>query len=335
MTTPEIVKAGEHLERRAAVRTEPTARLARMIEIRALEDRMRELFAQGLVHGTTHTCHGQEAVAVGIAAALEPTDQVTCTYRGHGIALALGMTPETVSGEILGRTTGCVGGRGGSMHLCEPEVGLLPTFAIVGGGIPVAAGAALTADVLGTGHVAVSVFGDGASNIGAFHEGLNLAAIWKLPAVFVCENNVYGEYSRIDLTTPVDDIATRAASYDIPGVIVDGQDVEAVRGAVLDAVDRARQGGGPSLIEAKTYRFAGHSRADTAPYRPAGELDAWLLRDPIDLYRESLVTAGTITDDEAAAIDEAARRRVDEAVEASLAAPTPGIAAMFDDVWVG
>lgn len=324
----------QQLERRAAVTNDPASRLDRMVEIRALEDRIRELFAAGLVHGTTHTCHGQEAVAVGVAAAVLATDFVTCTYRGHGFALALGMLPETVSGEILGRTTGCVGGRAGSMHLCGPDVGLLPTFAIVGAGIPVAVGAALSADVRGTDQIAVAVFGDGAANIGAFHEALNLAAIWALPVVFVCENNVYGEYSRINLTTPIEDIATRASSYGMPGEIVDGQDVEAVRSAMLGAAARARDGGGPSLLEMKTYRFAGHSRADAAPYRPTGELDAWLERDPIDLYRDALLADGMLDDEGAKRLEEDAKQRVAEAIDAALSAPTPDVRAMFDNVWV-
>lgn len=321
-------------ERRSQVTEDPVSRLDRMIEIRALEDRIRELFAEGRVVGTTHTCHGQEAVSVGVAAALRPTDQLTCTYRGHGMALALGMSPETVAAEILGRTTGCMGGRGGSMHLCDPDIGLLPTFAIVGAGIPVAVGAALTADVLGTDDVAVAVFGDGASNIGAFHEGINLAAIWSLPVVFICENNVYGEYSRIDLTTPVEDIAIRATSYGIPGHIVDGQDVDAVMSEVGAAVAAARAGGGPSLLEIKTYRFAGHSRADTAPYRPPGELEEWQKRDPIDMYRAKLIADGTLDATTAEEVERAAKQRVSDAVDEALDAPTPDTQDMFKNVWV-
>ena len=184
------------LDRRLMLK-DPILRWDRMLEIRNLEDRIKDLFAEGLVHGTTHTCQGQEAVSIGIAMSLRPTDQVCCTYRGHGAALALGMTVDSVLGEIMGRTIGAIGGVGGSMHLSEPTIGLLPTSAIVGAGIPIAVGAALSAQVLGEDRCAVSIFGDGASNIGAFHEGLNLAAIWKLPVVFICENNTYGEYSRL------------------------------------------------------------------------------------------------------------------------------------------
>ena len=284
--------AGVSLDRRLRLQSGRAGRYEAMCEIRAFEDRVQAMFFEGTVHGTTHTCQGQEAVSVGIAAAARPTDTVTCTYRGHGHALALGMHPVTVLGEIMGRRAGSVGGVGGSMHLCDTSIGLLPTFAIVGAGIPVAAGAALTAQVKGTDDAAIAIFGDGASNIGAFHEGLNLAAIWNLPAVFVCENNQYGEYSAIHLTTPVENIADRAASYGIPGHVVDGQDVDVVASAVGEALERARAGHGPSLLEMKTYRYAGHSRADTAPYRPEGEFDRWYERDPINTYRGRLIEEG-------------------------------------------
>ena len=202
--------------------------LARMIEIRRVEENVQTLYNDGHIRGSTHLANGQEAVSVGIAVAARVTDIVTCTYRGHGTALALGVTPEGVLGEICGRSIGCIGGVGGSMHLGDMSVGLLPTFAIVGAGVPVATGAALTAWVRGTDDAAIAIFGDGSTNIGAFHEGLNLAGILKLPVVFVCENNLYGEYSRINLTTPVEHLADRAASYGFPGVSVDGQDVDAV-----------------------------------------------------------------------------------------------------------
>jgi len=305
------------LERREKLQADRLVQYETMVEIRAFEDRVKEIFFEGLVHGTTHTCQGQEAVAVGIAAAARPTDTVTCTYRGHGVALALGLTPESILGEIRGRQMGSVGGVGGSMHLCDMSVGLLPTFAIVGAGIPVAAGAALTAQVRGTDDAAIAVFGDGASNIGAFHEGINLAAIWKLPVVFICENNQYGEYSRIDLTTPIENIADRAVGYGIPGVVVDGQDVDAVTRAVGEALDRARSGDGPSLLELKTYRYAGHSRADTAPYRPEGEFEEWFERDPINSFRARLIQEGGLTEDGAAEIDERVKARI-AAAEATV-----------------
>jgi pyruvate dehydrogenase E1 component alpha subunit len=300
-----------------------------MVEIRLVEESVLKLFGEGIIPGTTHTCQGQEAVCVGIAAATRPTDTVACTYRGHGMALALGATREAVLGEILGRQIGCMGGLGGSMHLSDPSVGLLPTFAIVGAGIPVATGAALTAQVLGTDAVAISVFGDGSANIGAFHEALNLAAIWKLPVVFVCENNLYGEYTRIDRTTPVTDIAVRATSYAIPSDIVDGQDVDEVYAAVAAAVERARQGGGPTLVEAKTYRYAGHSRSDKATYRPAGELDKWLERDPITLFGQKLVSESAADQSELDAIKKHAGALIDQALELVLASPPPTHAQML------
>lgn len=323
------------LERREVLKDDRVARYRRMVEIRAFEDKVKELFDEGIVHGTTHLAQGQEAVAVGISVAARPSDVVTCTYRGHGIALALGLTQESVLGEIMGRTSGSVGGIGGSMHLCDMTVGLLPTFAIVGAGIPVAAGAALTAQVNGTDDAAIAVFGDGASNIGAFHEGLNLAAIWKLPVVFVCENNQYGEYSRIDLTTPITDIADRAKSYGIPGIIVDGQDIDAVEDVVTTALDRARSGDGPTLVEAKTYRYAGHSRADTAPYRPEGEFEKWYERDPINSFRERLISEGAVTAEGADAIVDEVAAELERVVDTVKATPSPGADAMFHNVYSG
>ena len=328
-----MTAVNEALARRERLKVSPTERLSRMLEIRYFEDRVRELFAEGMVIGTTHTVQGQEAVSIGISTAARPTDMVAATYRSHGIALALGMTPLVVMAEILGRTAGSVGGVGGSMHLCDVSVGLLPTMAIVGAGIPVAAGAALTSQVRGTDDAAIAIFGDGASNIGAFHEGINLAAIWKLPVVFICENNLYGEYSPIRTTTAIDDIANRAASFGIPGVIVDGQDVDAVHKAVDEALAHARSGEGPTLLEMKTYRFAGHSRADTGPYRPEGELDRWLERDPIKLYAARLIEKGDLTEADIDALTDQAKAIVEETVEQSLASPVPDVSAMFTNIY--
>jgi acetoin:2,6-dichlorophenolindophenol oxidoreductase subunit alpha len=279
--------------RRAALANR-AGQLLRMIEIRVVEERIQRLFSDGKVRGSTHLCNGQEAVAVGIALSTRCDDTVTCTYRGHGHALALGVTPRQVLGEICGRAAGCAGGVGGSMHLLEPSVGLLPTFAIVGAGLPVACGAAIAARVGKRDSVAIAIFGDGAANIGAAHEALNFAAIRALPVVFVCENNLYGEYTRIEKTTPVEHIAMRAAGYGMPGHVVDGQDIDAVAEAMAGAAARARQGEGPSLLEMKTYRYSGHSRSDPAKYRPAGELETWLARDPISIFAERLVSEGAI-----------------------------------------
>jgi pyruvate dehydrogenase E1 component alpha subunit len=317
--------------RRAAL-ADRVEQLKRMVEIRAVEARIQKLFADGMVRGSTHLCNGQEAVSVGIARALDPDDVVTCTYRGHGHALALGANPVQVLGEICGRTVGCAGGLGGSMHLMEASVGLLPTFAIVGAGLPVACGAAMAAKARGTDRVAVAIFGDGSTNIGAFHEALNFAAIRKLPIVFICENNLYGEYSRINLTTPVSDIAVRATSYAIPGVIVDGQDVDAVSKAVATAVARARKGEGPSLLEMKTYRYSGHSRSDPATYRPAGELDAWLKRDPIELFAKVLVDEKAIGANDLASMKDSVAKAVDKDADTVLAAPEPAQKEIFAHV---
>lgn len=321
------------LDRREAVRTDRVKRLERMLEIRAFEDRCRDLFAEGIVKGTTHTAQGQEAVAVGVASALQPTDKVTCTYRGHGHALALGMEPVTVMGEILGRQIGSIGGVGGSMHLCDMDIGLLPTFAIVGAGIPVAVGTALSAQVRGTDEVGVAIFGDGTTNIGAFHESLNLASIWRLPTLFVIENNVYGEYSRYNVTTPIKDLARRADGYAMPWRIVDGQDVDQVTQQVGELVSEIRAGAGPQLVELKTYRYAGHSRSDPAAYRPAGEFDSWLERDPIERFEARLRAEQALGADEVTAMHERVAARIEDAVAMAMQSPEPDIDEMFAHVW--
>ncbi len=291
----------------------------RMVEIRLFEDKVQELFQQGMIEGTTHLCQGQEAVSVGAAAALGPADYLTVTYRGHGHAIARGVELESLFAELMGRSTGCCRGVGGSMHFTDVSRGLLGAFAIVGAGLPVAVGAAFSAKLKGEDRVALTFFGDGTTNIGTFHESLNMAAVWKVPVVFIIENNLYGEYSAVRETTPIDDLAERAHSYDIPGVVVDGQDVEAVHAAVQTAVARAREGDGPSLLEMKTYRYRGHSRTDPAKYRVPGELEQWKERDPIELFGASL------------ALDEEARRQVwtevlteiDEAAARAAEAPYP------------
>jgi len=319
------------LVRRTAL-SDPVERLRRMIEIRNAEDVIKELFAAGLVAGSTHTCQGQEAISVGVAAVLRPTDMVSATYRGHGHAMALGMPPAVVVAEILGRVGGCVGGVGGSMHMSSRAIGLLPTMAIVGAGIPIAAGVAWSAQLRGTDDVAVAIFGDGTSNIGAFHEGLNLAAVWRLPVVFICENNLYGEYSPLDATTAVKDISERAASYAMPSAVVDGQDLDVVVASVQQAVDRARSGGGPTLLEMKTYRYSGHSRSDAATYRPAGELDLWLARDPIDICAARLVRTGALTETDLAAMHSEVAESVQAAVEAAKHSAEPTTEDMFAHV---
>lgn len=313
------------IERRAILGT-AEGRLERMVEIRRVEERIQSLYSEGHVRGSTHLANGQEAVAVGIASVLRPSDTVTCTYRGHANALALGLTPEEVLGEICGRQIGCGGGIGGSMHLLGPDVGLMPTFAIVGAGVPIAAGAALTAQTTGTDAMALTVFGDGACNIGAVHETMNLASVWRLPMVFVIENNLYGEYSPIARTTPIVDLAHRADAYAIPWAIVDGQDVDAVMQALTSAVDRARSDGGPTVLEMKTYRYSGHSRSDAASYRPKGELEMWQRRDPIAIASNALPNV------DLRALEAAVDRRVASAVEIALASPSPEIKALLEHV---
>lgn len=318
--------------RREVLRDDELARFERMLEIRRFEERLNELFATGAIHGTTHLAIGQEALAVGLAAELRTTDTVTATYRGHALALALGMSPRSVLSEIMGKSEGSTGGLGGSMHVSDDAIGLLPTFAIVGAGLPVAAGAALAYQYRGEDSVAVAVFGDGSTNIGAFHETLNLAAVWKLPIVFLCDNNVYGEYSRINLTTPIEDLHLRAASYAMPADVVDGMNVDAVRQSIAKAVDRARTGGGPTLIEAKTYRFAGHSRADTAPYRPDGELEHWKAKDPVLLARQQLEQSGSSAD-ELAALQDSVAAAIEEVIETVQALDDPSVTDMFNNIW--
>jgi acetoin:2,6-dichlorophenolindophenol oxidoreductase subunit alpha len=291
----------------------------KMVEIRLFENRTQELFTQGKVEGTTHLAQGQEATIVGSVGAMRAEDYLTITYRGHGHALARGMSLEAAFGELMGRESGCCHGIGGSMHFTEASRGLLGAFAIVGAGLPVALGAAMSSKHFSNDRVALSFFGDGSTNIGTFHETLNMAAAWSAPVVFVIENNLYGEYSPMRLTTPLDDLADRATSYAIPGVSVDGQDVHAVHATLSAAIERARNGDGPSLIEAKTYRYSGHSRTDPAKYRPEGELEAWKERDPIKLLGESLVSAGAQTEAEQKKIWEQTQDRVDRCVEATEA----------------
>ena len=312
------------LERRKTLNS-AKGRLERMLEIRAVEESIQTIYNDGYVRGTTHLANGQEAVSVGIASVIRPTDVVTCTYRGHAAALALGVTPEGVLGEICGRVIGCAGGMGGSMHLMDESVGLMPTFAIIGAGLPVAAGAALAAKLKKNDSVSVAIFGDGTTNIGAFHETLNMASILKLPIVFVIENNLYGEYTRIHLSTPISDLADRADSYAMRKEIVDGQDIDAVRKSISDAVDFARAGNGPSLIEAKTYRFSGHSRSDPAEYRTPGELDEWKKRDPLDISAAKLLESGELSEKDLVDLKTAVNLRVKQAIETVLASEVPSL----------
>lgn len=310
----------------------PIGRWRRMTEARLLEERIQTLFADGYIRGSTHLASGQEAVAVGLASCLELTDTVTCTYRGHATAIALGMPADALLGELCGRQSGSSRGIGGSMHLADRSIGLMPTFAIVGAGLPVAVGVALAAQTRSEHHVAVAFCGDGATNIGAFHESLNMAAVWALPVVFVVENNLYGEYSPIRSTTPVDDLAVRATGYGMPSEIVDGQDVDAVREAAHRALVRARNGQGPTLLEMKTYRYSGHSRSDAATYRPAGELHDWLDRDPLTLSAGRLVADGLATQEQLNGWRGQLEAALEAATERALAAEPPAVAEMLSHV---
>jgi TPP-dependent pyruvate/acetoin dehydrogenase alpha subunit len=292
----------------------------RMCLIRHFETAMHRLFLAGEVHGTTHLGAGQEAVAVGTCMALEPEDYVAGTYRGHGHALAKGTPPEPLIAEMLGRSTGVCHGRAGSMNVVDLEHGLVGCYGIVGGSIAAATGAALSGKRQG--RVAAAFFGDGAVNQAYFHECLNMAKVFLLPAVFVCENNFYGEFTPMAAVTAGADIAGRARAYDIPSAVVDGNDLWAVYAAVSEAVDRARNGQGPTLLECRTYRHYGHSKSDPAPYRPKEEVEEWLARDPLKLARERLLQNGVseVQIDEAEA---SARTAIEQAVEAALAAPYP------------
>jgi TPP-dependent pyruvate/acetoin dehydrogenase alpha subunit len=295
-------------------------RYGRMLLIRLFENEIHRLFLRGEVHGTTHLYAGQEAVAVGVCSALTRGDWVAGTYRGHGHCLAAGTEPEALVAEMLGRTTGVCGGRAGSMNVIDLEHGMIGCFGIVGASIGAATGAALSARR--TGNVAVAFFGDGATNQAYFHECLNFAAAATLPAVFVCENNFYGEFTPMRQVTAGADIAGRARAYGMPSAVVDGNDLWAVADAAREAVDRARGGGGPTLLEMQTYRHYGHSKSDPGVYRPKEEVERWLARDPIGLTRARLLELG-LEEDEIAATEADIQAQLERAVEAALAAPYP------------
>ncbi|MGI5459855.1 thiamine pyrophosphate-dependent dehydrogenase E1 component subunit alpha [Streptomyces sp. CA-249302] len=313
--------------------TELLALYEQMAVIRRTEKAAHDLFLSGLVKGTTHLAAGHEAIAVGASAALRPDDYVFATYRGHHHAMARGATPEECLAELMSRATGLCKAKGGSMHLTKADAFMLGSYAIVGAHLPMAVGAAWSARLRGTQQIAVAFFGDGATNIGAFHEALNLAAVWKLPVLFVCENNLYMEYTPIaDVTAVARPAADRAPAYGIPGETVDGNDVVAVREAVAGLARRARAGDGPAVLEAETYRHFGHSRADPATYRPAEEVERWLKHDPLDLARGRLVEMG-VPEETVTAADERTRDLVQKAVEAARNAPPPDPREALTDVW--
>jgi pyruvate dehydrogenase E1 component alpha subunit len=304
-----------------------------MAVIRGTEKAAHDLFLAGLVKGTTHLAAGHEAVAVGASAALAPDDYVFATYRGHHHAMARGATPAECLAELMSKGTGLCHAKGGSMHLTKAAAGMLGSYAIVGAHLPMAAGAAWSAKLRGTGQVAVAFFGDGATNIGAFHEALNLAAVWALPVLFICENNQYMEYTPIGSVTAVaHPAADRAPAYRLPAEVIDGNDVVVVKAAVARAAARAKAGGGPTVLEAQTYRHFGHSRTDPATYRPADEVQRWLSRDPLTVARGRLEALGVPADSVTAA-DERAASLVAEAVTAAKQAPPPDAGQALTDMW--
>jgi len=291
--------------------------------IRLFEDRVQRFYDENQLPGTTHLSQGQEAVAVGAVAALNRDDYLTITYRGHGQAIARGVPIEAAFAEILGRASGTSGGLGGSMHLIDASRGLIASSGIVAGGLPIALGAALSAQLQKTGRVAMTFFGDGATNIGGFHETLNMASVWKAPVVFVCENNLYGEFSPIRTTTPIEDLADRAAAYGMHGEVVDGNDVEVVFERATQAVEWARNGDGPTLLECKTYRYRGHSRSDPAKYRPVGELERWKQRDPLELLGHRLTEERIVSSAELEQIGHEVAEEIEAAAGRAALAPWP------------
>ncbi len=304
----------------------------RMVVIREFEEGVRFLFLEGAMPGTIHQCQGQEATAVGVCSALEPGDFVTSTFRGHGHALAQGLSVESLLFELFGASTGCCAGKGGSMHVGDMTHGMVPGIAIVGGGIPLAAGMGLAFKLRKQPHVVACFFGDGAVAEGAFHEGVNLAAIWNLPVLFVCENNLYGASTRVDQVMRTSTIAERAASYGIRGQTVDGNDVLAVREAALKAAEECRAGSGPVLLELLTYRRTGHSRRDTCGYQPADERETWAQRDPIERFGQILMERGVRTQSDLDAIHQQVKDEFQRAVVLARRQPSPTPADLATDV---
>jgi acetoin:2,6-dichlorophenolindophenol oxidoreductase subunit alpha len=307
----------------------------RMLTIRRFEERCNFLFMQGKIPSTLHLYIGQEAVAVGVCAHLTHEDFATSTHRPHGHSLAKGVTPRAIMAELYAKRTGCCKGKGGSMHVGDMTVGMVPAIAIVGGNIPLTAGLALACKRLGNGRVAVSFMGDGATNEGAFHEGLNMASIWKLPALFVVENNLYAASTPMSWTFKIEDIADRAAAYGMRGEIVDGMDVLAVYEAASRAVEQARRGEGPTLLECKTYRLCGHSRSDPRTYRSKEEEAEWATRDPILRLGACLKTDGHATDESLAEIEREVTAVIDDAVAFAESSPSPDPEEALEDVFFG
>ena len=305
----------------------------RLQELRQVEKRAYDLFMQNLVKGTSHLSLGMEAVSAGFGEAMREDDYVFATYRGHAHTLSKGASMEGVLAELLGRANGLMGGKGGSMHLSDADRNMMGSYAIIGAHLTLANGTAWSAQMRDSGQVTICFFGDGTTNIGAFHEALNFAAIWKLPVVFVCENNLYMEYTPIDYITAVDNpAADRASAYGLEPIVVDGNDVDAVYEVAQRVIDAARRGDGPSLVEAVTYRSGGHSRADPGKYRPAEEVEAWKDYDPIVVYHQRLLDRG-FDEAQLRAITNEVADRVDAATEAAKAGPEPSLDSVFTELW--
>ena len=307
--------------------------LEKMLEIRFFEEKVFDLYGQNLVPGTIHLYAGEEAVAVGVCSALRKDDFITSTHRGHGHCLAKGADPKRTMAEILGKKTGYCKGKGGSMHIADFNVGMLGATAVVGAGLPIAVGAGLSAKLRKTDQVTVCFFGEGASNQGTFHESLNLASAWSFPVVFVCENNLYAMGTRQSRIMKIENIADRASGYGIPGVMVDGNDVLEVYSAACIAIERARKGGGPTLLECKTYRRRGHSRVDPAKYREKQEVEEWLAKDPIDRLKERMLQEQVLTKEEIKKIEKEASAIVEEAVKFAVESPYPTPEEALEDVY--
>jgi len=314
-------------------KTELVEMYRKMLEIHHFEEKVFDLYGQNLVPGTIHLYAGQEAVAVGVCANLRKDDYITSTHRGHGHCIAKGARLDKTMAEILGKKTGYCKGKGGSMHIADFSIGMLGATAVVGAGIPIAAGAGLSIKLRGTDQAVACFFGDGASNQGTFHEGINMASVWKLPVIFVCENNLYAMGTRQSIVMAIENIADRAVAYGIPGVTVDGNDVVAVYEATNKAVERARKGEGPTLIECKTYRHKGHSRADPATYRAKEEVQEWLKKDPITRFRAKLLEMKILTEKEADQIEQETIKAVEDAVKFAIESPYPAPEEALEDVY--
>ncbi|HHY99075.1 MAG TPA: pyruvate dehydrogenase (acetyl-transferring) E1 component subunit alpha [Firmicutes bacterium] len=316
-----------------SIRKEYLGYYRQMLQIRNFEEKVLELLMQNIIDGGSHLYAGEEAVAVGACATLRKDDYIVSTHRGHGHCIARGTSIKEMMAELLGKRTGCCKGKGGSLHIADFSLGNLGANGIVGGGIPIATGAGISIVMRKTDQVVLCFFGDGAVNQGSFHESLNMAAIWKLPVIYICENNLYGMSAAVNRVFPIEDLVIRAQAYNMPGEIADGMDVLAVRQAVQRAVDRARRGEGPSFVECKTYRYHGHSRSDPRVYRTKEEEELWHKRDPIITFKERLLGEGIATADDLSEVEKDVVREIEEAVQFALDSPWPDPSELYEDLF--